>query len=310
MVRPVRVTVLGTGAMACFFGARLAQAGLARVTLAGTWPAARAALARDGVRVLADDGAWSVPVAVVDRAGPLAPADLVLVLVKSHQTAAVAPHAARARAPSGLVLTLQNGLGQREVLAAVVGAAHVAVGVTAVGATLVAPGIVRPAGMGGTVLGRTADTADRVGLAAELFTAAGLPATVTDAIERLLWRKLAVNAAINALTALAGVPNGALLADPRWAADLDAAAREVGAVAAAAGIDLGADPAELAREVARATATNRSSMLQDLDRGAPTEVDAIQGAVVRTGRRLGVPTPVNEWLWRAVRARESGAVAG
>jgi 2-dehydropantoate 2-reductase len=83
-----------------------------------------------------------------------------------------------------------------------------------------------------------------------------------------------------------------------------AAAREVGAVAAARGVDLQADPAELADAVAAATAGNRSSMLQDLDRGAVTEIDAMCGAVVSEGRRLGVPTPVNESLWHAVRARE------
>jgi 2-dehydropantoate 2-reductase len=133
---------------------------------------------------------------------------------------------------------------------------------------------------------------------------------VSDDLAGLRWRKLAVNAAINALTALAGLPNGALLDDPVLAADMAAAAREVGAVAAAAGVDLGADPAELARAVARATAANRSSMLQDLARGAPTEVDAIQGEVLRLGRRLGVPTPVNERLWRAVRSREAAAGSG
>jgi 2-dehydropantoate 2-reductase len=250
-----------------------------------------------------------VPVVAVERTGPLAPADLVLVLVKSHQTAAAAQHAARARAPEGLVLTLQNGLGQREELAAAVGAEHVVVGVTSVGATLVAPGAVQVGGLGATVLGRTPATAERLVRVVELFNAAGLPTTVTDDIERLRWRKLAVNAAINAVSALAGVPNGALLADPALAVDMAAAAREVGAVAAAAELDLGVDPAELARSVALATAGNRSSMLQDLDRGAPTEVDAIQGAVVRAGRRLGVPTPVNERLWRAVRAREADAAA-
>jgi 2-dehydropantoate 2-reductase len=299
------VTVLGTGAMACLFGARLARTGAARVTLAGSWPAGLTALAKDGIRVREDAGEWQVPVTALPLAGALPPSELVLVLVKSHQTAAVAPHAARARSDDGLVLTLQNGLGHRELLAEAAGSDHVAVGVTPVGARLVAPGVVRPGGDGITVLGRSPVLADRLTRAAELLSAAGFPSELTDDIERLVWRKLAVNAAINPLTALLGVPNGALLADPIAHSELLAAAREVGAVAAARGIDLGADPAELAEAVARATATNHSSMLQDLERGARTEVDAINGAVVAEGQRLGVPTPVNAMLWAAVREREA-----
>lgn len=311
---PASLTVFGTGALACLFAARLARAGRA-LTLVGRWPAGLAALERAGVRVLDGAGSWTAPVSAVHIEDPLAPADLVLVLVKSHQTAAVAPHVARARTADSLVLTLQNGLGNDEILAAgqdasgvPIGAEHVAVGVTPMGASLVAPGVVLPGGVGRTVLGRTPANAARLAAVATLLRSAGLETTVAADLQRLVWRKLAVNAAVNALTALHGVPNGTLVAAPDLAGQMDAAAREVGAVAAAAGIDLGADPAALAREVAQATATNRSSMLQDVDRGAPTEVDAIHGAVVRAGRRLGVPTPVNEGLWQAVLALE--AIAG
>lgn len=300
---PATVTVLGTGAMACLFGARLARSGLAQVALAGSWPAGLSALATDGIRVREEAGEWQVPVAALPIAGPLPPSELVLVLVKSHQTAAVAPHAARARGADGLILTLQNGLGHRELLAAAAGADHVAVGVTPVGAYLLAPGVVRPGGEGRTTLGSSPALAKRVTRTAALLTGAGFPTDLTDDIERLVWRKLAVNAAINPLTALLGVPNGALLADPISHAELVSAAREVGAVAAAKGIDLGADPAELTERVARATAANRSSMLQDLERGAATEIEAINGAVVAEGRRLGVPMPVNARLLAAMRAR-------
>ena len=306
-----RVLVVGTGAMASLFGARLARGGLAEVRLAGTWAAALEAIRQDGLTVHEAGGRWSVPVgaASLDELATAEAADLVLVLVKSHRTAGVAGHAARAVAPEGLVLTLQNGLGNREVLARAAGAGRTAQGVTSVGASIVAPGHVRPGGPGVTALGAEPANPAAVGRAAALLTAAGIRADVTDNLERLVWRKLAVNAAINPLSALFGVPNGALLEGPQWPDLLEEAAREVGAVAAARGIALGEDAAALAAEVARSTAANRSSMLQDMDRGAPTEIEAITGAVVAEARRLGVRVPVNEALLAAVRAVDAGEVS-
>jgi 2-dehydropantoate 2-reductase len=123
----------------------------------------------------------------------------------------------------------------------------------------------------------------------------------------LLWGKLAINAAINPLTALLGVENGALLERPAARVLLRELACETAAVAAALGIRLPqADPAAAAESVAQKTAANRSSMLQDIERGAPTEIDAICGAIVRAGEQAGVPTPVNRTIWRLVKAVEEG----
>lgn len=319
---PARVLILGTGAMAKLLGARLARTGRAEVLLAGTWRAAIDAIAAHGITV--DEpgagGTWTVADGVraveLDAApgtdGPGGEFDLVLVLVKAHQTTAVATVAARAVAPGGLVITLQNGLGHLEALVAGgVPAGQVVVGVTAAGASAGdAPDRVRAGGPGWTVLGVGAARRTAVDRAADCLRAAGFDTAVEADVAAPLWRKLAVNCAINPLTALLGILNGELLARPDARATLTAAAREVERVAAALGIDLGADPEALAVEVARNTAANRSSMLQDLERGAPTEVDAINGAVVRHGRRLGVPTPVNADLWRRVRALERARAAG
>lgn len=300
---PGSVLILGTGALACLFGARLARFGRARVTLAGTWAEGLRVLAERGITVQEDDSVSSVAVTATPIEGPLGPADLVLVLVKSHQTAAVAPAAVRALAPGGLILTLQNGLGNREVLERSAGAGRVAVGVTTSGATLLGPARVKPAGRGRTVLG--AEPEEAVARVAALLEGAGLATETTAHIDQALWRKLAVNCAINPLSALRGVTNGALLEDPVSREALLAAAREAGAVAAAQGIALGVDPGALALELARTTAANRSSMLQDLDRGARTEIDAINGAVARAGQRLGVPTPIVHRLWQEVLEREA-----
>jgi 2-dehydropantoate 2-reductase len=295
-----RALVFGTGALGCLFGARLARSG-AEVTLAGTWHEALDAAARNGITVFDHEGRWSAPVGTRRLPARLPSTPLALVLVKAHQTASVAPAVAQALEADGLALTLQNGLGNREALAAQVTPGRVLTGITIVGAALAGPAVVH-ATPGRVVLGTLPGKDDAVTQIAERLRLAGFGVEVTARIEAPLWRKLAANCAINALSALRAVPNGALLDDPAARPILEAAAREVGAVAAARGLDLEEDPVAMTLAVLRQTATNRSSMLQDVERGRSTEVDALNGAVVREGRRLGVPTPVNEDLWRKILA--------
>lgn len=288
--------LFGTGAMALLFGARLSRGG-AEVTLAGRWVECLSSVRRRGIEVEDESGRWSSPAHAVDLARSLPrwsePPDAALVLVKSHQTPRVAPHAARAASAGATVLTLQNGLGNERVLAAA-GCPRTVAGVCTAGATLLAPGRVREAGLGRTVLPVGEEAI------AGLLRAAGFAVEETDDIESWLWRKLAVNCAINPLTALERVTNGELLARPRLRREMAEAAREVAAVASARGVRLADDPAAEAMAVAERTADNRSSMLQDVLRGARTEIDAICGEVVRAGREAGVPTPVNARLHRAV----------
>lgn len=299
---PVRAAVLGTGALATLFAARLGRT--LAVTVAGTWAAGLDALARRGARV---EGEADVPVGARRLAALEGPADLVLVLVKAGQTASVAPAAARILAPGGVVVTLQNGLGARERLAADAGAAHVTAGVTTLGATLLAPGLVR-AFPGHVVLEAHASPA--LAALADALERTGASVEIVRDLEPHVWRKLAVNCALNAVTAVRDVPNGAVLDDPAARALAEAAAREVAAVARARGVALAGDPAVDALSVARRTLANRSSMLQDLDRGAVTEVEFLNGAVEREGRRLGVPTPVNAELARQVRELQSAGARG
>ena len=276
------------------------------MTLMGSWRAALAAVAEHGI-LLEEDGRQyeaRVRTALADTSPE--PADVVLVLVKSHQTATAARLAARALAPDGIVVTLQNGLGNRETLQLTVRREAVAVGVTTAGATLLGPG--RVSGHPGrTVLGE--DSGQRVAAFVELLKGAGLEADMCAHIQPFLWRKLVANCAINPLSALQGVPNGQLLEDANARERLERAAREAAAVARALGIELGEDGASIATEVARRTAGNRSSMLQDLERGGLTEIDAINGAVIREARRLGIPVPVNERLYADVRRREGRPVS-
>ncbi len=249
--------------------------------------------------LFADGLARVAEVEVVDRTtAPLRretrPIDAALVCVKSPGTAWAADVALRILAPSGVAVTLQNGLGHLDLLACVLGAARAAQGATSEGARIEDGRIVR-AGRGLTVLaphpeGRAA-RAILVELA-RLLSEAGFRAQVVDDARVVVWQKLVVNAAINPLTALLRVTNGEL-ARHRAAATADALAKEVAAVARASGVDISdADATLMWREVARMTAANRSSMLQDVERERPTEIDAICGAVAREGKRLGVATPL------------------
>ena len=297
-----RVLVLGTGAMGCYFAARLARAGNA-VTLAGTWAEALARAASPGITVFEGDTEWTARVDARHRdtlaQGAFA---LTLVLVKAPQTASVASIAAAATAGDGLIATLQNGWGNREILQAAA-PGRVSAGVSVSGIAVVGPARVR-GGHRRTILGYDRDTETRVRAAAARLNAAGIATEVRDAIDGALWLKLAVNCAINPLSALEARTNGELAADPTARATLAAAAAEAGAVARERSTPLDRDPVEEALAVAHATASNRSSMRQDLERGAATEVDHINGAVCREGRRVGVPTPVNDRLWRAIRRRQ------
>jgi 2-dehydropantoate 2-reductase len=285
------LTIVGTGAMACLFGARLAS--VAKVSLTGAWVEGIAALCGSGILVEDSAGPKSVPVTAVPWGEAAEPADLVLILVKAWQTAEVARHLERLLVPGGIALTLQNGLGNLEALGP-----RTCLGVTYQGATLLGPGHVQPCGTGSTWIAGPE-------WIVQLFRRAGMAAERGDPahLDGLLWGKLVVNCAINPLTALLRIRNGELLGNPDAMILLRHAALECASVARARGIALPfPDPFAKVREVARRTAANRSSMLQDVLRGAPTECDAINGAVVRWGEQLTLATPVNEVLYRLVRS--------
>jgi 2-dehydropantoate 2-reductase len=289
------ILIVGTGALATLFAARLSAVGL-QVTMLGSWQEALAALNERGAR-LADGGAF--PVHAVSATAACRDTRYALVLVKAWQTERAAHALAECLAEDGLAVTLQNGLGNRETLAAALGERRVALGVTTLGATLLAAGLVRPGGEGTISI----ESHPRLPPLITMLSQAGFPVEVVHDAQTLLWRKLVINAAINPLTALLRVPNGGLLESPaaRWL--MGALAEETAAVARALGLELDIpSPALFAEEVARRTAQNLSSMLQDVLRGAPTEIDAICGAIARQGAARGVPVPFNTAMWYLVRA--------
>jgi len=296
---PNSLLIVGTGAMACLFAARFSAASY-RVTMLGTWKEGLQALKENGVVMVDSDGSErSFPVQVSDCAQACVGSRFALVLVKSWQTHRAARQLAECLSAQGLALTLQNGLGNRELLARFLGTQRVALGVTTTGATLLGPGRVRQGGEGVISL----NGHPRVTPIARMLSKAGFTVETAPDATALLWGKLVINAAINPITALLGIPNGELLSREKARSLLQAAAREAAAVAIAQGIRLPySDPVAAAESTAYRTASNRSSMLQDVQRGAPTEIDAICGAIVRAGEKTGVQTPINRDLFLRVKA--------
>jgi 2-dehydropantoate 2-reductase len=236
----------------------------------------------------------------------------VLVLVKAHQTPWAAEQArilsdTPDSHPRPIVFTLQNGIGNRETLAETLGAQQIGQAVTSLGATLLGPGRIRHAGMGATIVSEQPNRAAAQALV-ELFTQSGLPATLSNDLDTLVWSKLIVNVGINALTALLRVPNGTLAEQPAATALVALIVAEAVAVAKARGIHLPyADPLEHVLEIAQATGSNRSSMLQDVIRNSQTEIVTINGAIVREGTRLGIATPANHMITQLVQALDATA---
>ncbi|MDM8532985.1 2-dehydropantoate 2-reductase [Anaerolineales bacterium HSG25] len=306
LAKPFNIAIFGIGALGTLFGSHLSQ--VSRVTLFGQWPAQLAALRQNGLSMTHPDGHQSHHrLTATNQIQQIPTTDLALVLVKGHQTTQVAEYAAQVLHPAGLVLTLQNGLGNYEQLADILGVERTALGITAQGATVTGPGRLRYAGSGPTHLAKTPALAERLVTVTDLFNRAGLPTTLVEQADSLVWGKLAINAGINPLTALLELPNGVLAEPSQHQTMMIEAALEVAHVAKAQGIKMPyADVAQRVIEVCRATASNHSSMLQDIKRGAPTEIEAICGHVVKHGERLGIATPVNMRLLKLVQAKERG----
>lgn len=297
------VLIVGTGAVACLFAARLSAGGVPVIML-GSWPAGLQALSQNGVRLLEANGLETVqPVKALKSLAECQGVRYALVLVKSWQTEVAAKQLSRCLAPDGVALTLQNGLGNYNVLVHSLGSRRVAQGALTLGATMISPGIVRAAGGGVVTLGMHPHMQ---GLTNLLGRAGMVVETVSDFLS-VQWGRQVINSAIHPVTAILGIPNGEILQRPSARSLLQTAAREAAGVAVARGVHLPyPDPVIACEAIANQTATNISPMLQDVRRGAPTEIDYINGAVVREGEKTGVPTPVNRALMLLVKALKPG----
>ncbi len=315
---PLRIAIVGAGALGSFVGARLAQAGQA-VVLIG-----RAAhvevVRRDGLQVRGAEGVDRVTVNATTELAAVRDADLVLVCVKSADTDSVARQLAPLLRTDAWVLSLQNGVANAATLARHL-AQPVAVAAAYIAAALPEPGVVQHAGGLGLVMGLLAHPTGRPAAAGDkapaagplslpamvaLFSGAGFDVRLTEQPLVALWDKLIVNCACNAISGLAPAAYGAMAALPAIRELQAAVVREAVAVAQAEGVAVSLEAALAAVErVALAMPLQRSSTAQDLARGRPTEIAQLNGHIAQRGAALGVAVPLNQALWALVQLAES-----
>jgi len=307
----LKICVLGAGALGCAIGGVLTEAGH-EVWLINRNTAQVEAMSQRGLVLRSDGIDRTVRVRVVTTAAGVSPAsgpaDLLIVLVKSFHTAEAMHSALGLLGPETVVLSLQNGLGHVDILAGIVGGERVLAGKTYAGGTQLAPGYVEAGTRGKrTLIGEPAGgLSARATAIAGAFSAAGLDTTVSDNIMGVAWDKLLINVATGALSAITRLTYGGLYSVPEVEACALAAVAEAMAVARASGVTLSIDNPAQAWQIASAGLPYefKASMLQSLEKGSVTEVDYINGAVVRQGALCGVPTPVNQTLVAAIKGIE------
>lgn len=296
---PLTVAVMGAGAVGCFFGGMLARAGH-DVVLIGR-PAHVDAIRAHGLRMDTRMFDEQVRLRADTEASAAQGADVVLFCVKSTDTVAAARELEPFLGPDTLLLSLQNGVDNaerlREVLRQPVSAAVVYVATEMAG-----PGHVKHHGRGELVI-EPAPGAERV---AQAFVASGVAVEISDNVRGALWSKLLINCAYNALSALSDQPYGELVKGEGVWTVMDQLLDEGHAVAEADGVRLVGDVREAVRKIAVTMPGQFSSTAQDLRRGKPTEIDHLNGFLVRRGEALGIPVPANRVLHTLVRLAELG----
>lgn len=298
--------MLGAGSLGSVFGAVLARAGH-DVTLVTRNDLHVREIRRHGLHLVGET-TESVALAASTGFDGVASPDLMVVLVKSFDTAAAIRAAVPVLGSSTLVLTLQNGVGCEQVISDVIGPERVLAGRTFVGGRMIEPGVVEYglAGRRTTIGELDGRRSDRIVRLADVLEQAGLPVDVSTDIVATMWEKLFVNVATGAWSALTGLPYGELSIHPDVEAAAIATVAEAMSVARALGINVSTtDPAVPWRRAWEGLPYGfKASMLQSIERGSRTEVDVMHGAVSDAGRRAGVPTPINDTLVAAVRGLE------
>jgi len=304
----LKICILGAGALGCALGGVLTEAGN-EVWLINRNADQVNAMNSRGL-ILREGGVdRTVAVHAATTAQPAGVVDLVVVLVKSFHTQQAMQAATSLVGPNTLVLSLQNGLGHEDILADIVGRERVLAGKTYAGGSQLGVGHVNIGTKGkdthiGELDGAMTERVQRI---ADVFNAAGLDTTVSDNIMGTIWDKLLINVATGAITGITGLPYGDLYKQPELEACGVAAVAEAMAVAKASGIRLSiTEPSQAWHKAGAGLPYEfRTSMLQSLDKGSITEIDFVNGSVVRWGQRCGVPTPVNQTLVACMKGIES-----
>ena len=297
----MKVAVMGAGAVGCYYGAMLARAGH-EVVLIGR-PAHVEAVQARGLRLEAQSFDEHVPMAASTEPDAVRGADLVLFCVKSTDTEAAAAQIAPHLAPGALVLTLQNGVDNDERARSVLRDHEVAAAVVYVATGMAGPGHVKHNGRGELVIAPSARGEE----VAQALRAAGVPTEISGNVRGALWAKLVLNCAYNALSAITQLPYGVLVRNEGVPGVLRDVVAECLAVAQAEGVTIPGDIDAAVAGIARTMPAQFSSTAQDLARGKRSEIDHLNGFVLRRGEALGVPVPANRLLWTLVRLLEDKA---
>lgn len=294
----MKIAVVGAGAMGSLFGALLSENGN-DVWLYDIWKEHVNAVNENGLIIERKGKIRTVKLNATVDSGNIGPVELTIIFVKSTQTESAAETAYRLAGSGGLVMTLQNGMGNADAVAKFIEAERILVGTTAHGATMLGPGKIRHAGVGPTTIGMWAPGEKghtRARQFAEFFSRASIETKAVKDVRSVVWQKLFINVGINAITALTGIKNGQIL-DLATTRELSrAAVEEAIDVARAESIKVEKETVAQVFKVAEATALNRSSMGQDVDHQRQTEISAINGFIVREANRLGLKAPVNQTL--------------
>jgi len=300
----MRIAVIGAGAMGSVYGGLLSRAGYG-VTLIDIRREHIAAIAAEGLRLTGVNGDHVLRLPAHIDAGGLPPFDLAIIFVDANATAAAAASAARLLQPAGAALTLQNGIGNLETLSATLGPGRVLGGVTMNSANLPGPGQAQHSHAGPTWLGELeGGRSPRLAAIVEALTRAGLETIVTDDVQAHVWNKFVLNCAINPLCALTGLLPGEIAATPEVDRLQTLLVEELLEVVRAKGLTL-PDPDPLGTIKAHCRARyNRPSMMQHVDQGRRTEIDALNGALVREAAALGLAAPYNDAIARAIKGLE------
>ncbi len=300
----MRIAVIGAGAMGSVYGGRLALAGF-EVGLCDLNAQHIAAIRAGGLRLGGLPGEHVLRLPATTEPAELAPRDLAIVFTDANATAAAAESAASLLAPEGCALTLQNGIGNVEALAARLGPDRVVAGVTMNSAFMPGPGEARHTNAGATWIGEVAPRdGRRLAALREMLGKAGFETRIATDVMAQIWNKFVLNCAINPLSAVTGLRAGEIYRNPATRRLLDRVIDEALAVVAAKGIRL-PDP-DIRRTILEHCRLryNRPSMLQHVEQGRRTEIDALNAALVREAASLGVPVPVNETLAQIVKGLE------
>ena len=302
----MKIAIIGAGAMGSLYGGNLSKSGN-DVYLVDIWEEHVKKIKNEGLKILENDNEIIVYPKAVTSVENVGAVDLAIIFVKSIHTGNAVKSNRTIFGENTMVLSLQNGYGNIEEIGKYIKLENIIAGTTAHGATLLGPGSIKHAGMGITHIGLlSGETNSKIEEILDILNKAGFDSVISDNVNKLIWEKLFINVGINALSAILKVKNGQLLEYEESMSIMKYAVTEAVNVAEASGMEFDIEKI-IANviNVAKNTAENKSSMLQDVLNKRKTEIDTINGAVVMEGNKYGVKTYVNITLLNLIKTMEN-----